>query len=274
MCPVPILIRKPVKLSTNLLLRSPNSSFLISEVYVHNRKGKSLCSSIRTEDPLKTPISTISLENPTFLNTLPPYNKRSPQNSPNPEKPAPESLPLDNLVLNDNIFQFNFNDLNKSEDDVFNAQFEGNKDCPSILWSPKYKTFREDVSDCNRLFLESFPVTKDSHESPSPQSELSINNSLSFFNSSNLGNSDFRTSDSLKPVSFKKDILGSSNLELLIGNSSPSIFKSKNGNENVLTSLNVIPVSFVASNKENGVLAFNQQKSVADKAEIHQTRQL
>lgn len=258
----------------NLSILSPNLSWIISEVYVHSRKGKSLCSSIRTEDPIKTPISTISLENPSFLNSLPSYNKSSTNSSPNLEEPKPDGLPLANLVLNDSIFQFNFNDLNKSEDDVFNAQLEGNKDCPSILWSPKQKTFREDVSDCNRLFLESFPITKDPYQSPSPQSELSLNNNMSFFNSSNFGKIDFRNSPSLKPNTFKKDTVGGSDLEQTIGNPSPAIFKTKSGKENVLTSFNLMPVLCTASNKQNGVLEFSQERTLADKLETQKPRQV
>lgn len=240
---------------------------------MHNRKGKSLCSSIRTEDHIKTPISTISLENPSFLNSLPSYNKTSTNSSPNLEEPKPDGLPLANLVLNDNIFQFNFNDLNKSEEDVLNAQLEGNRDGLSILWSPKYKTFREDVSECNRLFLESFPNTKDPYESPSPQSELSLNNNMSFFNSSNFGKTDFRSSPSYKPKTLKKDTAGGSDLEQTIGNPSPAIFITKNGKENVLTSFNLMPVLCTASNKENGVLEFNQEKTLADKLETQKPSQ-
>ena len=97
---------------------------------------------------------------------------------------------------------------------------------------------------------------------------------MSFFNSSNFGKIDLRSSPSLKPNTIKKDNAGGSDLEQTLGNPLLANFKSNSGKENVLTSFNLMPILCTASNKENAVLEFSQEKTLTDKLETQKLRQV
>jgi len=171
-------------------------------------------------------------------------------------------------MLNENIFQFNFQDPYKSEDDPFYAQLEANRECPSILWSPKHKSIRDEVSDCNRFCLESFPVTKEPYESPSPQSELSSTNNPAFLNPSNYIKVESGKPDSCKTLGTKKEAIEGSDFEGRLKNlTTISRLSAKKGKENFHTALNLIPISCELSNKENGVLEINQLNGGVGKIE-------
>lgn len=158
--------------------------------------------------------------------------------------PNPVSTqPLGSFIMAERMFKFNSADNSKSDEEYLNEPYEGNKECPSVFWSPRKVSFQEDSND-NCLVFEQFANQDEHNDNRSIQSEISSVYNSRIVNFGGFGRSELKSTFYCRSNLDRSVIAGCFENEVRSDFRLASYPSYKGCKENVLTGLTVTPIFY------------------------------